>query len=138
MYKKIAGKDMATASHKTTPPKPKPSSSNVAHSSSANGIASGAKRESPLVERKLPDFKRDPSADVKREVATKRESPDLKREYLDVRRSSPQLKRESPVLKRESSDPKCDAPETKHESSDVKPAIPEIRTESADAMDIDK
>ena len=139
MYKKIAGKDMATASHKTTPPKPKPSPGTAAHSSSTNGTASsGVKRESPLVERKLPDFKRDPSADVKRDVAAKRESPDLKREFLDVRRASPQLKRESPVLKRESSDPKCEAPETKREGSEAKPELPQIRTESADAMDIDK
>ena len=142
MYKKIAGKDMATSSHKTTPSKPKPSPTGAAHSSTtANGTAPSVKRESPLVERKLPDFKRDPSAEVRRETATKRESPDLKRESpelkresLDVKRASPHLHRASPAPKQESSDPKCDAPQTKRESAD----IPQIKTHSPDAMDIDK
>jgi chromodomain-helicase-DNA-binding protein 1 len=148
MYKKIAGKDQATSGHKTTPSKPKPSSTGATHSSTtANGASPSVKRESPLVERKLPDFKRDPSAEVRRDAASKRESPDLKRESLDVKRESPERKRESsdvkkesphlhrasPTLKRES-DPKCESPGRKRESTD----IPQIKTHSPDAMDIDK
>ena len=142
MYKKIAGKDTAVNAQKTTPPKPKPSPVSGEHSVAVNGTSpSNVKKEHPLVERKLPDFKRDPSADARRDNSMKRDSPELKRESLDVKRESSEFRRNSPAPKRNSLEPKresptpmCEEPGTKREDGNV----PTIKMESADRMDVDE
>ena len=117
MYKKIAGKDNAAvgAKNNTTQSKPKPEPERVPVTANGTTLSSGVKRESPVLERKLPDFKRE-SSDVKREspLAVKRESP------ADVKRASPSdAKRQSPsAIKCEPlSDVKMETPpETKTEA----------------------
>ena len=100
MYKKIAGKDNAAAIAKTTPTKPKPDNdaapAKTAAPSSTNGTVTTAKKESPLVERKLPDFKRDTS-DIKRERGTPEGAKH--RELTDISRHSPETKREPSNIK---------------------------------------
>ena len=116
MYKKIAGKDNAAANAKTTPTKSKPEPNGAPAkdpaSSTVNGTMSITRKESPLAERKLPDFKRDTSFETRRDRGT----PDINRR---------EVKHPSPELKRESVNTKLVSPQPKRETPDSKPVLPE-------------
>ena len=156
MYSRIAGKDSAkdSAAAKATPTKPKPASEGVGTSTektalpkskpladgaasgekpTTNGTMSGVKKESPPTERKLPDFKRDPSSDIKRERGT----PERGARH-EVRRESPKAGRDSPNLTRKSPDVKREVPKPPRESSDLKRESPEMKRESSEVMKTEK
>ena len=70
MYVKLNGKDLSAAAAKGSQPKVKPAAAITAPASTAqngNGNVNPVKKESPYAERKLPNFKREPSSEGKKE-----------------------------------------------------------------------